>query len=287
MSTSLDQKLTGSKGFLERFTHFISGEPQNILELNRSLEAAYQRGILNLEALNIMQGALQVTEMQVREIMIPRSQMTVLKSSNHIKDLLPVIIQSQHSRFPVVGEDPDEIIGILLAKDLLPLMQQDHSEKIDIKELLRPAIFIPESKRLNILLAEFKNNRNHMAIVIDEYGTPSGLVTIEDILEQIVGDIEDEHDFENDLFIKPFDRDQYVVKAVTPVAEFNEHFKTTFSDEEFDTIGGLVINSFGHLPKRHETVSIGRIHFKVLNADKRSIRLLQVTSTETVQAEAS
>ncbi len=220
---------------------------------------------------------MQVSDMHVREIMIPRSQMIFVKASNQLKDILPSIVESQHSRFPVIGDNTDDVLGILLAKDLLPFMLQDKVTRVNIKELIRPATFVPESKRLNVLLREFRTDRNHMAVVVDEYGSTAGLVTIEDVLEQIVGEIEDEHDLEGDHFIKPFKGDKHIVKAITPINSFNEHFNTRFSEEEFDTIGGYIAHEFGRLPKRHETLDIGEHTFRVLNADNRSIRLIQVS----------
>lgn len=225
--------------------------------------------------------------MQVREIMIPHSQAAVLREHSDLKEILRVITESAHSRFPVVSkEDPDEVIGIILAKDLLSLVAENRLEKLDIQEMIRPAMFVPESKRLNVLLKEFQASRNHMAIVINEYGGLSGLVTIEDILEQIVGEIDDEHDFEDEYFIKKAGKNQFIVKALTPVEEFNDHFETEFSDEEFDTIGGLVTHHFGHLPVRDELIKIEGLKFKVLSADHRSIRLLEVAPKKAVKSVA-
>lgn len=193
--------------------------------------------------------------------MVPRSQMMSIRSTQTPKEFLPAIIEAAHSRYPVVGESLDDVMGVLLAKDLLPLILHNDERPFDIKELLRPATFVPESKRLNVLLREFRANRNHMAIVIDEYGGVAGLVTIEDVLEQIVGDIEDEHDVEEDSYIKPLPSGDFIVKALTPVDAFNDFFGSEFSDEEFDTVGGLVMSAFGHLPKRNEVVEPGRVPF--------------------------
>jgi magnesium and cobalt transporter len=215
--------------------------------------------------------------MQVREIMVPRSQCIVISASAKPDEYLPPIIESAHSRFPVYGESSDDIIGILLAKDLLDLAYKGKLEKTQLKDLIRPATLVPESKRLNVLLKEFRQTRTHMAIVVNEYGKMSGLVTIEDVLEQIVGEIDDEHDFEDDYMIKQAENNEYVVKAVTPIDEFNEHFATKFDEGEFDTIGGIVLSHFGHLPKREESISIGKYHFTVLNADNRAIRLLKIS----------
>jgi magnesium and cobalt transporter len=264
------------KSFLERISHFLNGEPQNRKELLAVLAHAHERNILDSEAFSIIQGAMQVSEMQVREIMIPRSQAVMVKASEPIKTFLPQIIESAHSRFPVLGENPDEVIGILIAKDLLQPVADGKLEKFSIKEVLRPATFVPESKRLNVLLREFRSTRNHMAIVVNEYGGIAGLVTIEDVLEQIVGEIEDEHDWEDEYLIKSANPNEFIVKALIPIDEFNEHFNSEFDDEDCDTIGGIVLQHFGHLPKRNETIKIDRFRFKVLNADNRAIRLLQV-----------
>ena len=209
--------------------------------------------------------------------MIPRSQMISIKSTQKPADFLPAIIEAAHSRYPVIGESLDDIMGVLLAKDLLPLILHDQNHAFNIKDLLRPATFVPESKRLNVLLREFRANRNHMAIVIDEYGGVAGLVTIEDVLEQIVGDIEDEHDVEEDSYIKPLPSGDFIVKALTPVEAFNDFFGAEFSDEEFDTVGGVVMSAFGHLPKRNETTELGGFRFRVLNADSRRLHLLRLT----------
>jgi len=265
-----------SKGFLTKLSQFLSNEPSNKKEIIDVLKAGFDRGYIEPESYSIIQGGLTVNEMQVRDIMIPRSQMTVVPYGTDIKDILAPIIESQHSRFPVVGEDDDEVLGILLAKDLLPLLAQSR-ERVDMKDLLRPAFFVPQSKRLNALLKEFRESRNHMAIVVDEYGSVDGLVTIEDVLEQIVGDIADEHDFEDEHFIKNSKSGHFLVKAITPIEDFNEHFESEFNEDEFDTIGGLVVHEFGRLPKRNEHIKLGRFTFKVLNSDNRSVRLLQVT----------
>jgi magnesium and cobalt transporter len=218
--------------------------------------------------------------MQVRDVMIPRSQMTMVQVNQTPREFLPVIISSAHSRFPVCGENPDEVLGILLAKDLLPYMLEGTLDQFDIRQCLRKATFIPESKRLNVLLNEFRGTRNHMAIVVDEYGGIAGLITIEDVLEQIVGEIEDEHDAEeDDGNIKPFDDNGYLVKALTPIEDFNAYFDVGFSDDEFDTIGGIVTQHFGHLPAKDESIVIEGFNFKVLSADNRRLRLLQVTRT--------
>ena len=219
---------------------------------------------------------MTVSDMQVREIMIPRTQMTVIKAGESLAEVLPMIIKSAHSRYPVIGETTDEVLGVLLAKDLLPQILAEHSENFDINSILRKATIVPESKRLNVLLREFRENRNHMAIVIDEYGGVAGLITIEDVLEQIVGEIEDEHDVEPDTFIKKLADNDYVVKALTPIDDFNDEFNCDFSDEEFDTIGGIILQQLGHLPRRNEVAQINGFEFKVLSADNRQVHMLRM-----------
>jgi magnesium and cobalt transporter len=257
--------------FLKKLFKRGTEDMESVLE---TLREAKKNSIVDADALSIIEGAMQATEMQVREIMIPRTQITSVKYNMEPKELLSKIIESGHSRFPVIGENPDEIIGILLAKDLLSLQL---NEKLNIKDKMRQATVIPESKRVNVLLKEFRNKRNHMAIVVNEYGGISGLVTIEDVLEQIVGDIEDEHDVEDSSLIKSLDNHEYVIKAITPVWTFNEYFLSNFSDSEYETIGGIVLQSFERLPKRGESVEINGINFTVLHSDSRSIKLLKVT----------
>ena len=240
------------------------------------LRDAADRQLMDGEVLNIIFGALQVSDMQARDIMIPRTQLVYLVDEKAPAELLAKIIDSQHSRFPVIGDDLDDIKGILHAKDLLHLALE-RADDFDIKDWIRPATVIPESKRLNVLLQDFRSTRNHMAVVVDEYGHVSGVVTIEDVLEQIVGDIEDEHDIDDDSFVKKLDDNTFNVKATTTIEDFNEYFDLEFDDEEFDTIGGIVLKAFGHLPERGESVAIKELEFKVLNADSRRVRLLQVT----------
>lgn len=265
------------RSWLERLSQVITGEPHSRNDVLDILRSAEQKDLLDSEALSIIEGALTVSEMQAREIMIPRSQVVMLRTDMSPEEFLPLVIESGHSRFPVAGENPDDVIGILLAKDLLPLALKDKSTKFNMRDLLRPCTAIPESKRLNVLLQEFRSTRNHLAVVYDEYGGVSGIVTIEDVLEQIVGDIEDEYDLSEEEFIKRHADNSYTVKALTPIEDFNEHFNTAFSEEEFDTIGGIVTQYFGHLPKRDEKVDIDGFKFKVLNSDNRRIRLLQLT----------
>ncbi|MES2819385.1 MAG: HlyC/CorC family transporter [Pseudomonadota bacterium] len=274
---SEDRSSNGQKSWLGKITQAFAHEPKNRQELLQVLREAHQNKLLDSEALAIVEGAIQVADLQVRDIMVPRSQMISIKASQNPKEFLPAIIESAHSRYPVIGESQDDVMGILLAKDLLPLVLQDDSQNFNIKDLLRPATFVPESKRLNVLLREFRANHNHMAVVIDEYGGVAGLVTIEDVLEQIVGDIEDEHDVEEDSYIKPLPSGDFLVKALTPIDSFNEAFASQFSDDEFDTVAGLVMNTFGHLPKRNEVTEIGDFRFRVLSADSRRIHLLRLT----------
>jgi len=274
-----DDSRNGSSGktFLDKISHFLSGEPQSRKELLEILRTAQENGLLDHEALSIIQGALQVSDMKVREIMIPRTQSVMIPVNATPNEYLELVIDSAHSRFPVYGETKDDIEGLLLAKDLLPLAAKSKLEKTSLKNLIRPATFIPESKRLNVLLREFRETRTHMAVVIDEYGVMAGLVTIEDVLEQIVGEIEDEHDIDDEHLIKHGKDNQFIVKAITPVEEFNEHFNSTINESEFDTIGGIVLSCFGHLPERGESIDVDSFRFKVLNADNRAIRLLEVT----------
>jgi magnesium and cobalt transporter len=214
--------------------------------------------------------------MQVRDVMIPRSQMIVLRRDADLKELLAPVIESGHSRFPVIGDSRDDVIGILIAKDLLRYFCEHEQSRFNMRELMRPALFVPESKRLDVMLKEFRSSRNHLAVVVDEYGGVAGMVTIEDVLEQIVGEIDDEHDIEEETEILKHNETRYTVKALTDIEDFNDYFDANFSDEEFDTIGGLVMNAFGHLPRRGESIQIGRFRFRVTRADNRRLHLLEV-----------
>ena len=274
---SEDRSSNEQKSWFNRLTQAFAHEPKNRKELLEVLREAHQNKLLDSEALAIVEGAIQVADLQVRDIMVPRSQMMSIKANQTPKEFLPSIIEAAHSRYPVVGESLDDVVGILLAKDLLPLILSGEQPNFNIKDLLRPATFVPESKRLNVLLREFRANHNHMAVVIDEYGGVAGLVTIEDVLEQIVGDIEDEHDVEEDSYVKPLPSGDFLVKALTPIDSFNESFDSEFSDDEFDTVGGLVMSAFGHLPKRNEVTDIGGFRFRVISADSRRIHLLRLT----------
>jgi len=267
------------KSWIDKITQVFSDEPTDTKSLLELLRNAEQDQVLDADALGIIEGALQVSSMQVRDIMIPRSQLAIVPAKLPPNEIIELVTKASHSRFPVTGENVDNVIGILLAKDLLPLILKEETRKLDIKDVVRPATFVSESKRLNVLLKEFRETRQHMAIVIDEYGSVSGAVTIEDVLEQIVGEIEDEYDVDDESYIKKFDEENHIVKALTPVNEFNEYFGTQFSDQEFTTLGGLVLQQIGHIPERGETINIGPFLVTVLNADSRQIKLLKVTST--------
>lgn len=269
-----------AKSWIDKIAQVFSDEPTDTKSLLELLRNAEQDQVLDADTLGIIEGALQVSSMQVRDIMIPRSQVVTVAADLSLSEILDSVSKASHSRFPVVGENVDNVMGILLAKDLLPLVLNGNQEKFNIKDIVRPATFVPESKRLNILLKEFRETRQHMAIVIDEYGSVCGVVTIEDVLEQIVGEIEDEFDVDDDSYIKKFDEQNYIVKALTPVDEFNEYFETDFSDQEFTTIGGLVLQEFGHIPERGEMIMIGDFSVIILNADSRQIKLLKVTLPE-------
>ena len=249
--------------------------PADTVEIVDTLVTRFEHKLLDADALSIIEGALQVSEMTVRDIMIPRSQMDVVSIDDEPEQFIPFVMETRHSRFPVVGENKDDVVGILLAKELLNYYA--NPESFNLRDTLRPAVFVPESKRLNVLLRDFRANRNHIAIVVDEYGGVSGLVTIEDVLEQIVGDIEDEYDFdENEDNIIAEANGRFRVKAQTEIGDFNAHFGTDFADDEFDTVGGLVLQAFGRLPKRGESTTIGNFRFKVVRADSRRIYTLQV-----------
>ena len=273
---SEDNSSNGHKSWLEKLAQAFAQEPKTRKELFELLREANRNKLLDNDALAIVEGAIQIADLQVRDIMIPRSQMISIKACQTPEEFLPAIIDAAHSRYPVIGENNDEVLGILLAKDLLPLILKKPG-KFDLRSMLRPCNFVPESKRLNVLLKEFRANHNHIAVVIDEYGGVAGLVTIEDVLEQIVGDIEDEHDVEEDSYIRPLPTGDYIVKALTPVDDFNDFFNSGFSEDEFDTIGGVVMSAFGHLPKRNEIIEVDRMRFRVLNADSRRLHLLRIT----------
>src|SRR5262245_1488041 len=260
---------------LERLSAFLTREPEDRDELLELLHGAFEHKLLDADALSMIEGVLQVSEMTVRDIMIPRAQMDVVSIDDDPSEFIPVVLETRHSRFPAIRENKDDVIGILLAKELLNWYRSP--ETFNLRDTLRPAVFVPESKRLNVLLREFRANRNHIAIVVDEYGGVSGLVTIEDVLEQIVGDIEDEYDFDDseDNIV----REQgglYRVKAQTEIADFNQVFGTKYSDADFDTVGGLVLHRFGRLPRRGEAITIDGLRVQVLRSDSRRLHVLQV-----------
>lgn len=262
--------------WFERLTQIFSREPQNHEALLELLRDAKENNVISADTLSMLECVLQVSDMRVRDVMIPRAQMVVVKENATPKEFLPILIESKHSRFPVVNDEQNRVIGILLAKDLLEYDTQHQTQPIDIHRIARPATFVPESKRLDVLLKEFRISHTHMAIVVDEYGEIAGLVTIEDVLEQIVGDIEDETDINDEEYIKPHEDGSFIVKAQTPVEFFNEYFSANFSEEEFDTIGGIVTKSFERMPVRGEKIVLEKFEFKVLHADNRRILLLRV-----------
>ena len=275
----------GGRSWLEKLFNALSGEsdePSSRDELLAFLRQAASRLKLEQDAMMIIEGALKISDQQVREVLIPRSQVTAIGLDQPLEEYMPIILEAGHSRYPVIGENLDEVKGILLAKDLLPLLQggQENGRPFRLEEVVRTALFVPESKRLNSLLKEFQDTHNHMAIVVDEYGGTAGIVTIEDILEEIVGEIEDEHDADDEEDIRELGEGRYAIRALTPIEDFNERFDTRFSDEEFDTLGGLVMQRLGHLPGRGEHTEIGGWRFIVLNADNRRIRLLEAEPCE-------
>ena len=273
MPESPDKK---SRSLVQKIRRLMRPRPGDRAELLEVLLDAERANLVDIDTLAMLEGALQVSEMQVRDIMVPRSQMVIVEEGVDPRDFLPTIIESGHSRFPVMNERRDQVIGILLAKDMLGFMAQQNDERFQLKDVLRPAVFVPESKRLNILLREFRSSRNHLAIVVDEYGGVSGLVSIEDVIEQIVGEIDDEHDINFENYIKQHSATRFTVKAQTPIADFNDYFKTDISDEDYDTIGGLVLKGFGHLPKKGERLEYDGFSFLVLRADRRRIHTLRV-----------
>ena len=267
---------TDDRSWLDRLTQMVTGTPYTRSDLEELLKLAAENEVIDQDARTIMEGALLVGDMQARDAMIPRAQMVVIRDSATLQEVLPQIIHSGHSRYPVVGDSTDDVKGILLAKDLLPFALEPEGS-FEIAALMRAAVIVPESKRLNVLLREFRQQRNHMAIVIDEYGGVAGLVTIEDVLEEIVGEIEDETDADDEVQIRKLTESTFFVQALTPIEDFNEAFGSTFSDEEFDTIGGLVLNAFGRLPNRNETTHLEGFEFKVINSDQRKLNSLRVT----------
>jgi magnesium and cobalt transporter len=279
MSAKEKQNDTGASGkWLRKLSRRMTGEVRDRDEVIEFMREATLRGVIEGDALPMLEGVLAVSDIQVRDIMVPRAQMTVLNRDAEPGLLLSTVIESGHSRFPVMDEDREKIVGILLAKDLLRLAAAGEDAPFDIKEFMRPTVFVPESKRLNVLLREFRRSRVHMAIVADEYGGIAGLVTIEDVIEQIVGDIDDEHDVDEDVNIRKDGDRQYIVRGQTPIDEFNEYFQTELSDDEFDTVAGLVMKQLGRLPRRGETLQLADCEVKVMRFDRRRIDTLRLTA---------
>jgi len=266
-----------ARGWKKKLARLAASEPQNREQVVELLKDARGRALFDAEALSMMEGALQVSDLRVRDIMIPRADVVCVRRDDPLEEIARVAVESAHSRFPVIGDDKGEVVGILLAKDMLPLCLGNRERRVfNIRDLLRSAVFVPESKRLNVLLREFRTSRNHMAIVVDEYGNAAGVVTIEDVLEQIVGEIEDEHDFDEGPPIFKRSAREYTAKARTTIEEFNDYFGSDFPHEEFDTVGGLVLSAFGRLPKRGDRTQIASFRFTVMRADSRRIHLLGV-----------
>ena len=269
------ERLPPPRPWLERLVLSLTGEPKDREELVQLLRDAEKRELVDGQALAMIEGALQVAEMQVRDIMIPRSEMVVVERDRAPEEFVATVVESGHSRFPVIGESRDEVVGILLAKDLLSYFAAP-AGRFSMRDAMRPAVFVPESKRLNVLLADFRASRNHMAIVVDEYSGVSGVLTIEDVLEQIVGEIDDEHDTDDERFIKELRNGDYIVKARTPIEDFNDYFSTSLEADEFDTFGGLVLKEFGYLPARGDQCEVSDLGITVLRADQRRVHLLRV-----------
>ena len=269
----------GARSWLGRVVRVLSGEPEEPRDraaLIQTVRDAERRNVLGPDALAMIEGALSVGDLQVRDIMVPRTQMVVIEADEPPGEFVGAVVGSGHSRFPVIGDNRDEVVGILFAKDLLMYFARNGGDRFALEDAMRPAVFIPESKRLDVLLREFRASRNHMAIVVDEYGGVSGLVTIEDVLEQIVGEIDDEHDTDDERLIKAHSNGEFTVKARTPVEDFNEYFGVDLDDEESDTIGGIVVRAFARLPSRLEQTTLKGFRFTVVRADKRRVHLLRV-----------
>jgi magnesium and cobalt transporter len=271
--------------WLRRITQSMSGEPESRAELVTILREAAGRGLLDADALSMIEGVLAVSDLLVRDIMVPRSQMAIIERDAALDDIVPMVVESGHSRFPVVGDDRDKVVGILLAKDLLKYTVGEQRPEFDIRELMRPPVFVPESKRLDVLLREFRSSHNHMAMVVDEYGGVAGLVTLEDVIEQIVGDIDDEYDIEEDQPIKRESERQFIVLALTRLEEFNQYFGTKYEGDGFDTVGGLVLHELGRLPRKGDTFKVNDFEFRVLRADRRRVEALRVTTPNDIVPE--
>lgn len=263
-----------SGSWISRLKQFLQGEPQNQDDLVSLLRDANLRSLISAETLAMLEGAILFSQMKVRDIMVPKKQMSCVNQNDSLEEVIKIVTESGHSRFPVTADDSDEIVGILHAKDLLRFQQSDR-EEFDLLDISRQVMFVPESKKLDSLLGEFRSTKNHMAIVVDEYGAIAGFVTIEDIIEQIIGDIEDEFDIDEEAYIKMHDNRHYMIKAHMPIEEFNEQLTADFSDEAYDTVGGIVMANFGYLPKRGDSIAVGGFEFKVINADARRIKLLE------------
>ncbi len=267
--------MSDERTWFEKLGHFLSREPHSQSQLIEMLRHAQQHQLIDRDALQMIEGVIAVSDKKVRDIMIPRTQMVAIEADASPKLVMPLIIQSQHSRFPVIAEDPDKVVGIILAKDFLQFITESSTNPKYIRDLIRPAVFIPESKKLDVLLKEFRLNRNHMAIVLDEYGNVSGLVTIEDVLEEIVGEIEDEYDVEEEAPIKQIEHNLYLVNALTSMSDFNAYFNCQLNENDVDTIGGMILQKLGYLPKRNEKITIDDFEITVIKASKRGIQLLQ------------
>ena len=269
--------------WLRKLGKSLAGVAETREDLLARMREAKDLGLIDADALEMLEGVMEVADLQVRDIMIPRSQMVAVSRDDPADKLLPVIVESGHSRFPVMDDDRDDIVGILLAKDVLRAFADESGGEFDIRECMRPVVVVPESKRVNVLLKEFRRNRNHMAIVVDEYGGVSGLVTIEDAIEQIVGDIDDEFDVEEDQDIRPEGDRGFLVRGATAIEDFNEFFGTDLSDDEFDTVAGLVMKQLGHLPRRGESLTIAGLQIRVMRADRRRVEMLKVKLAEGVE----
>ncbi len=278
MSDGSSEKETSQHGWLDRFSKFLLVEPRDRDELLQVLHDAHQRRLFDSEALSMLEGVFKVSEMRVRDIMVPRVQVVSIPHDADVEKVISIVVDSAHSRFPVTGDDPGEVVGVLLAKDLLKYVLKKQS--FSVGKIMRTARFVPESKRLNILLREFRSHRNHMVMVVDEYGTAAGMVTIEDVLEQIVGNIEDEHDHDHEDYILRISERKFTIKALTPIEDFNQYFSADFNTDDFDTVGGLISQKLGYLPKHGETIEMDGYLFEVLHADNRRVHLFRLNLLE-------
>jgi magnesium and cobalt transporter len=270
----------GPASWWRRLTQRLAGGPRTREDLNDLLDGAHESGLVDSDAASMIRGVFETSELQVRDIMVPRAQMVIVERDWPLDRLMHEVVDAGHSRYPVIGDSRDEVVGILLAKDLLRATSAA-AGSFDLARWLRPVSFVPESKRVNVLLKDFRKSRHHMALVADEYGGVAGLVTIEDVLEQIVGEIDDEHDESESAQIQKQDDRRFLVQGLTPVADFNQYFDAEFSDEDFDTVAGLVMHELGHMPRRGESIQIGRFQFNVQRADSRRVHLLQVMLSQT------